>query len=145
MIADWYKQHGYHFLGLSDHNVLAESDRWIDAGPEETPRGQALKKYQGRFGRHWVEQRQASERLQVRLKPLREFRSLLEEPGRFLLVPAEEISHHFARAPVHINAINLRDVIKPQDGDSVAETIRVNMRAVAEQHRRTGWRTIAVL
>jgi hypothetical protein len=22
MIADWYKQHGYHFLAISDHNVL---------------------------------------------------------------------------------------------------------------------------
>src|SRR5436305_1149885 len=30
MIADWYKRKGYHFLGLSDHNVLAEGERWID-------------------------------------------------------------------------------------------------------------------
>ena len=24
MIADWYKRHDYHFLGLTDHNVLSE-------------------------------------------------------------------------------------------------------------------------
>ena len=24
MIADWYKRHGYHFLTLTDHNVLSE-------------------------------------------------------------------------------------------------------------------------
>jgi hypothetical protein len=24
MIADWYKTRGYHFLGLSDHNVLSD-------------------------------------------------------------------------------------------------------------------------
>src|SRR5215475_189133 len=32
MIADWYKQHGYHFLTLTDHNVLSEGERWIDVG-----------------------------------------------------------------------------------------------------------------
>src|SRR6266702_2471722 len=31
MIVDWYKQHGYHFLALSDHNILAQGDKWISA------------------------------------------------------------------------------------------------------------------
>ena len=31
MIADWYKRHAYDFLALSDHNVLSEGERWIDA------------------------------------------------------------------------------------------------------------------
>ena len=29
MIADWYRDNGYHFLAVSDHNVLAEGQRWI--------------------------------------------------------------------------------------------------------------------
>ena len=29
MIADWYKQHGYHFLALSDHNILSDHERWV--------------------------------------------------------------------------------------------------------------------
>ena len=41
-----------------------------------------------------------------------------------------------------MNAINLRDAIQPQSGDSVAETVRVNLRAIAEQQKRTGWRMI---
>jgi hypothetical protein len=36
-----------------------------------------------------------------------------------------------------MNAIHLRDVIKPTDGGSVTETIQVNHRAVAEQRKRT--------
>ncbi len=143
MIADWYKRHGYHFLALSDHNVLAEGERWIDVDAGKAQRGPALEKYRTRFGDHWVERRAEKGKAQVRLKPLAEFRSLLEEPGRFLLVPAEEITHRYAKAPVHINAINLRDVIKPLDGDNVAETIRVNHRTVAEQAKRTGRRMIA--
>jgi len=144
MIADWYKRHGYHFLALSDHNVLAEGDRWLDEGPEKSPRAQALQKYLSRFG-PWVERRQGTERPQVRLKPLREFRSLLEEPGRFLLIPAEEVTHRFAKAPVHINAINIRDRIMPLDGTDVAETVRVNLHAIAEQEKRAGWRMLAFL
>jgi hypothetical protein len=145
MIADWYKRHGYHFLGLSDHNVLSEGDRWIDEGPAGSPKEAALKKYLVRFGERWTERRKQESTAQVRLKPLREFRSALEEPGRFLLIPAEEISHRFAKLPVHINAINLRDPIQPLDGDNVAETVRVNLRAIAEQQKRTGWRMLGSL
>lgn len=141
MIADWYKRHNYQFLALSDHNVLSDGERWIDS----EKRGPALEKYRARFGDGWVERRTHQDKPQVRLKPLAEFRSLLEEPARFLMIPAEEITHRFAKAPVHMNAINLRDVVRPVDGDGYAETIRVNHRAVADQRKRTGWRTITFL
>src|SRR5580658_1267748 len=95
MIADWYKSHDYNFLALTEHNVIAEGERWVDAALDETIRGQALKKYLARFGKSWVEQREADAKSQARLKPLREFRSLLDEPGRFMLIPGEEISHRY--------------------------------------------------
>ena len=146
MIADWYKRQGYHFLALSEHNLLAEGQRWIDAeSPKSKTRGPALAKYRARFGDAWVEQRKEKGKAQVRLKPQAEYRSLLEEPGRYLLLPAEEITHRYAKAPVHINAVNLREVIKPLDGGSVAETIRVNHRVVAEQAKRSGQPMIAFL
>src|SRR5437870_2305919 len=116
MVADWYKRHGYHFLTLSDHNVLSEGDRWLNV---TTDREAILKKYVTRFGDNWVEQRQKPEGMQVRLKPLAELRSLLEVPGRFLLIPGEEITHRYGLFPVHMNAINLRDVIRPINGPSV--------------------------
>jgi hypothetical protein len=143
MIADWYKRHGYHFLGLSDHNVLSEGERWVTAEDKDGKRSEALRKYLARFGERWVERREHDGKAQVRLKPLDEFRSLLEEPGKFLLVPAEEITHQYAKAPVHMNAVNLRDVIEPLDGDSVEETLRVNLRAVQAQRKRTGRRMLA--
>ncbi|MFN4258506.1 MAG: hypothetical protein ACK4RK_04365 [Gemmataceae bacterium] len=142
MIADWYKRHGYHFLALTDHNVLSEGERWMNL-PAEGPRRQALEKYQARFGSVWVEQRKLKGQEQVRLKPLAEFRSLLEEPGRFLLIPGEEITHRYTKYPVHINAINLRDVLLPIDGDSVAETMQVNHRQLTEQRDKSGRRMIA--
>jgi hypothetical protein len=145
MIANWYKRQRYHFLGLSDHNILAEGHKWVDIQGGKNDRSLALKKYRARFGDAWVETRMQDDKLQARLKPLAEFRSMLEEPGRFLLVPAEEITHRFAARPVHLNAVNLRDLILPISGDSVSETIRVNVRAVEEQRKKTGRDMLAFL
>lgn len=154
MIADWYKSHGYNFLTLSDHNILSDGERWMDITSGKGTRELAVKKYVERFGSAWVERRSKSQKTkdgkdtkveQVRLKPLAEFRSLLEDPGKYLLIPGEEITHKYAKNPVHMNAINLRDVIQPTDGTSVAETIAVNLRAVEEQRKKKGWRTITFL
>jgi hypothetical protein len=144
MIADWYKRNGYHFLALTDHNLLSEGDKWVSADANAT-RSRALKKYAARFGERWVETREKKGKLEVRLKPLAEFRSLLEEPGKFLLIPAEEITHSFAKRPIHINGINLRDAVKPIDGKDAIETITVNMRQVSDQRKKSGRAMIAFL
>ena len=144
MIADWYRNHGYHFLTLSDHNTLSQGERWVSVTHNGSGK-RALDKYKNRFGPVWVEERKVKGKHQVRLKPLAEFRSMLEQPGRFLLIPGEEITHRFARNPVHINGINLRDRITPVDGSSVKETIQVNHRLVYEQQKKTGRNMMAFL
>lgn len=144
MVVDWYKRHDYQFLALTDHNVLAEGERWADAEANAT-RKTAVAKYKARFGEKWVETRTAKDKAQVRLKPFAEFRSLFEEPGKFLLIPAEEITHAYAKRPVHINGINVRDPIKPLDGKDAVETVRVNLRQVNEQRAKTSRVMIAFL
>src|SRR5216117_1893723 len=91
MIGEWYKRHGYHFLALSDHNVLLEGQKWIDATNNKGGSA-ALEKYLKRFGAQWAERRQHDGKEQVRLKTLNEFRQQFEEPGCFLLIPSEEIT-----------------------------------------------------
>lgn len=137
MIADWYKRNGYHFLMLSDHNVLAEGTRWVHS---RTNRGGtvAVERYLARFGPGWVEQREENKHPYVRLKPLDEYRTLFEEPGKFLLIKGEEITDKYKKWPVHLNATNLRELIPPQGGDSVAETIQNNVNAVLVQRQMTG-------
>jgi hypothetical protein len=144
MITDWYKNHDYNFLALSEHNVIAEGEKWVDATSTAT-RNVALQKYVDRFGTRWVEQRVRGGQNQVRLKPLAEFRSLLEEPGRFLMIPAEEITHSYGKRPIHINGINLRDTIQPLDGLNAIETVTVNLRQVSDQSRKTNRAMIAFL
>lgn len=141
MAAEWYRTHGYHFLALSDHNVLSQGMRWIKVS--EIARrggGEALEKYRARFGDEWVETRGAegSEDLEVRLKPLDEFRYLVEQRARFIMIPAEEISDRAEGKPVHMNATNVHEVIEPVGGETVREAIANNFRAVDDQAARLG-------
>jgi hypothetical protein len=137
MVAAWYREHDYNFLALSDHNVMLEGERWINA---RTNKGGtvALEKYIARFGSKWVELRMRGELQEVRLKTLAEFRPRFEEAGKFLMIPGEEITDKFDSAPVHLNASNLRELIKPQGGKSIADVIQNDINAVMEQRRRTG-------
>src|SRR5688572_14143669 len=137
-IADWYKTNGYHFLALSDHNIFQDIEKWI-AITNSQGRLNTFLKYQRRFGNDWVDQRTTAVGVQqVRLKKLDEFRKLFDEPNRFLLIPAEEISAKFRTLPLHINAINIRELVKPEEGTNVVDVLQRNVNAVLEQRGRTG-------
>ncbi|PQJ28202.1 hypothetical protein BSZ32_06570 [Rubritalea profundi] len=56
---------------------------------------------------------------------------LAEKDGTFLLIEAEEVTDRFEGHQIHINAINIDEPIKAQHGDSVVETMRNNLRAIA--------------
>ncbi len=136
MIADWYKKHGYHFLMLSDHNLMQTGERWLVATNKGG--GKVLEEYIERFGKDWVQQRTKNGLPEVRLKTLAEFSPKFEEPGRFLFIPGEELTDKYKLAPVHMGVVNLREVIKPQGGDSVLEVIQRNVDAVYAQRKATG-------
>ncbi len=137
MIADWYHQQGYHFLSLSDHNLLSQDRKWINATTNQNRR-LAVGKYLQRYGTNWVEQRDEAGQPMVRLKTLNEFRTRVEQPDRFLLLQSEEITDRYKNAPVHINVTNVREAIKPLGGDSVLEVMQNNIAAIFEQRKRTG-------
>lgn len=141
MIGEWYRSHGYHFLALSDHNILAQGQKWMKHSAIVKRGGQdALAKYRARFGGDWVETRGApdSDDYEIRLKPLGEYRTLLEERGRFLMIQSEEISDKSEGVPIHLNATNIQELVQPLGGTTVRETITANVRAVEEQAQRKG-------
>lgn len=134
MVADWYKQHGYNFLVLSDHNVLSQGNRWVDVDKRHIE-GNIHNKYLERFGTDWVETRLLEGKKQVRLKPLNEFRHILEEPDKFMMIQGEELS---ADGRVHVNAINSIERIGPKGGKTKSEILQNNINAVLEQEKLTG-------
>jgi hypothetical protein len=139
MVADWYKQRGYNFLALSDHNIVSTVERWIPVGKTAVSQA-ALDKYVARFGEKWVESRDNAGQKEVRLKKLAEFRVPLEEPQHFLMIPSEEIT----AKNVHINATNVQELILPytafdqNDSESIVKTIQRTLDAIMDQRRRTG-------
>jgi hypothetical protein len=136
MIADWYREQGYHFLALSDHNVLSNGDRWM-AGPAINRRAgvDAVARYRKRFGDNWV-QRRGDE---VRLKTFEEYRPLVEERNRFLMIQAEELTGAAGDGrTLHMNASNLAEQLVFQMGSTIRESITRNLQMVEESGKRTG-------
>ncbi len=139
-IARWYRERDYDFLGISDHNSLQRGEKWVKygdlyrkgAGPavdallKEFP---TLAKARG--------DRQAGTQ-EIRLTPFEEYRQAIEQPGKFLLIPAEELTDKFEKKPVHMGAINIGEPIKPQGGKSVVEVISNNLKAIQSQSTRLG-------
>ncbi|MGV3757023.1 MAG: PHP domain-containing protein [Verrucomicrobiota bacterium] len=137
MVGAWYKTNGWNFLMLTDHNVLAQGERWLVA--TNRGGGKVLDKYVAAYGKDWVNQRtNANGKPEVRLKTFEEFSTKLNTPSQFLMIPGEEISDKYKVAPVHINFTNPRKVQQPQGGDSVLEVIQRNFDAAAAQRAETG-------
>ena len=156
MIADSYKRAGYHFLAMSDHNVLAEGARWFELKAPAVVKGEVvqkgggavLEKYLARFGAAWVELREAAGKKEVRLKPLAEYRTLLEESGRFLMIPSLEVTSAWKRektasepelgGPVHLNLTNPVSRVAPVVADNALEIMQRSVEAVLAQRTATG-------
>ena len=134
-VVHWYKSRGYHFLAISDHNVLHEGDRFMDTSTRGG--GEVLAAYKERFP-EWVMEKEEGGAHLVQLRTLEEYRPLFEEPGAFLLFSGEEISDGFDGKPIHVNATNIVELIRAQGGDSVRDVMQNNVDAVLEQRERTG-------
>ena len=156
MITDRYKRAGYHFLAMSEHNIMPEGQRWFALKPptvvagklEQRGGGAVLENYLARFGADWVEQRTTNAVREVRLKPLAEYRPLFEEPGRFLMIPSMEVTSSWKRpktattpeqtGPVHMNFTNPRTLVAPVTADNALEIMQRSVEAVLAQREATG-------
>ncbi len=137
MIVSWYRDNGYSFVALSDHDILAEGEKWINIS--DIPAGEAVhRRYVDAFGSDWVVERVEDGDTLVRLKTFEEYRTLFDRDGEFLTIQAEEISDRFEQKPIHVNATNIETVIQPQGGTSVLDVMQNNIDAVLEQRRATG-------
>lgn len=90
MVAEWYRTRNYNFLS-PDHNVLSQGQKWMKRADVEKRGGaKVLPKYVERFGKTWIEERTKDDVVEIRLL-LDEFRRV-EERGKFIMIPAEEIT-----------------------------------------------------
>ena len=144
MIASWYKERGYQFLVFTDHNVLHNSERWIDV--EKNKGGvAAFDKLTAKFPGDWVETREEKGRREVRLKRFDEVFDRLAVPQQYLLIQGEEITDRFRNLPIHLCATNVDELLPPLGGESVSEVIQRNVDAAQARRERTGVKTLVHL
>lgn len=93
-VAAWYRDHGYDFLVITDHDQITR----IDA------------------------------------------------PQGLVLIPGEEVTDKLPKKPLHVNAINLGKVVKPQGGATPVEVLQHDVDVIREagglalvNHPNFGW------
>jgi len=109
-VARWYRDHGYHFLAVTDHNTLQEGIRKRAVG-EDT----------------------------VVLAELAAYRDEFEKPGEFILISGEELSDAAEKRPVHVNGIGLKQVVKPARAPTVMETLTADVKALNQALELAGY------
>ncbi|MGL4943853.1 MAG: hypothetical protein ACRC46_11770 [Thermoguttaceae bacterium] len=133
----WYRDHGYHFVSLTDHSALqTRSDVFREVGKGAVT-AEKLAAYRALCGENWVETKTEGEgdaaKTFVRLRPCREFAEKMNEPGKFLVIPGHEQNATIAGVQLHGNLINVAGTVPFQHAETVSESIRRNVAAM-KQH-----------
>lgn len=133
-IAAWYYDQGYHFMCFSEHNSLQEGERFARVAEDSKLKPAHLDAIRARFGEDWPDLHREQDTLRMRLKTHEELSARFNEAGRFLLIPAEEITT-FGSGP-HVNAINVVEPIKAIRGGDFTKIVQEYIDAVREQSER---------
>ncbi len=142
VILDWYKSNEYQFMALSDHNTLAEGEKWITIR-EDSLYQKAFQNYLEKYGAVWVEHKIDSGQTLVKLKTYEEYSNRLEEADEFLVIQSEEITDKYEDKHIHMNATNIQKKIEPMGGTSISEVMQNNLNQVIKQRKDTGIPMIA--
>lgn len=121
-VADRYRKLGYAFLVLTEHNAIAQGDRWIGADSHQAALDDAAR----RFGPAWNVVRDSNGRREVRLRRGDEVGGALNAPGRFLLLPGEEVTD----GATHLTVIGIPDLIRPPGGPRPEDRLSATVKAV---------------
>ncbi len=138
-VADRYKEMGYHFLALSDHNAVSRGERWKNYNPEKMDA--AVERTNTRWGKEHLQFREKDGKRQVRLMPLDEIRKLVEEPGRFIMIESVELSSELtSKKAIHSNPVNITEplTVSFRCTNTVEETLMLHEHLVQEQVTETG-------
>jgi len=129
-----YKQRGYEFLCITDHNRFAEdTNTWREVVAKEGSWPPKVSQtifdtYVQAFGKDWVERKTESKTngliTSVRLKTYAEIRAKFEEPGTFILLPGVELTQTLNGFGVHLNYINLPLTLPGIKGASLIKTVK---------------------
>lgn len=151
VIAQRFKSQGYHFIAFTEHDRHQAGEVWVGAqraqmGDRTMPGGTLETRYREAFGPEWVESRQGSGGRDLRLKPVYEYRHLVEEPGRFMILNGEEVTVKFQGGEHWVNVINVPSPIGPQTSAKTSvEALQRVVEVTSSEGARGGRPVLAVL
>jgi len=137
MIMDWYKSNDYDFVVLSDHNTLAEGEKW-KLIPKSPSHEKGFEKYVKKYGDQVIYREDSVGRIEVKLKTLAEYAPLFEKKGEFLIIQSQELTENFEKKPLHMNVTNIQKLIPAEGGNSVPEILQNGLNRVKAQRDSTG-------
>ena len=136
-------ERGYDFVTISDHNVVnRDKNLWLPVlTPAQGPfqgnlpyvggcsYSEALRNYENCCPGEPHTKRNHSYQY-VRVKTIAEVQKRYDQPGKFLVLSGEEISHWFedegGRRQLHCNVINLKNVIPAENQADIPSTLQRN-------------------
>ena len=137
MIMDWYKSHDYDFVVLSDHNTLAQGEKW-KLIPKSPSHELGFQKYVEKYGDQVIYRKDSADRIEVKLKTLAEYAPMFEEEGKFLIIQSQELTESFESKPLHMNVTNIQKLIPAEGGNSIPEILQNGLDKVKAQRDSTG-------
>ncbi|MCX5656283.1 MAG: hypothetical protein NTY65_16730, partial [Planctomycetota bacterium] len=81
----------------------------------------------------------------AKVKPLADYRARIEEPGRFIIIPGEEITDSSNKVQIHFVAINPAEKMTPVKAKTIKETIEGDLGLVTRQEERLNRPMLAIL
>ena len=119
----WYRDHGYQFVCLSDHQILqVDTNVWLEIGSKKLSLATADNYRKAHPAS--AEVKTSGNKEYLRLKTVWELKTMFDRPESFLLVPGHELNRVVDGLQVHMNAINVQETIPYRYGGSAAETFQ---------------------
>lgn len=140
----WYRDHGYHFVCLSDHQLVqTDTNVWREAGTKKFST-EVADAYLSAYAATAQSKTEGGKRF-VRLQTVGELKRVFDKEGAFLMIPGLEVNRVVAGRQVHMNGINVHETIPYRYGDTPLETftrIEAAVRAWGDEH---GQKTLFML
>ncbi|MCL1921395.1 MAG: hypothetical protein FWG50_10025 [Kiritimatiellaeota bacterium] len=142
--VDYYRTNGYHFICLSDHNLLqTDAGNWQEVGGKKV-KPEAAARYLAAYG-GTADKKTEDGKDFIRLKTVGELKRQFDKDGAFLMIPGFEPSYKNNDRQVHMNAINVKSAWPYKHGKSVTETFALNAELAAAHGKEHGLDTLYML
>jgi hypothetical protein len=141
--VSWYKEHGWNFVCVTEHNQMQNRERFRDITENSGPTPEHVAMLKDKFGATWVEQVEEKGKSRLRLKTFAELETRFNETGSFLLIHGEEITSLMSGP--HVNGLNIEEEIPAKAKAEAVPAARAYAEAVAEQEAKMGRPMLTIL